>query len=164
MHLQSTIQIERLVLSPRHSHFGRHGLGADAAPQRQVPEVRCVAGSGLEGDRFFDCRPGYTGQITFFALEVFDALLEALGCGSRAPMVTRRNMLTRGLDLDRLIGRDFELQGVRFFGCEECRPCYWMDTAIGPGAEQWMRGRGGLRAQIRTSGPLRCGEARLHVL
>ena len=52
----------------------------------------------------------------------------------------------------RRIGREFDLQGIRLFAVEECRPCYWMDTAIGPGAEAWLRGRGGLRCRILTSG------------
>ncbi len=41
---------------------------------------------------------------------------------------------------------------VRFFGTEECRPCYWMDGALGPGAHAWLRGRGGLRARILSDG------------
>jgi len=64
----------------------------------------------------------------------------------------RRNVLTRGVDLPALIGREFELQGVRFVGTEECRPCYWMDHAIAPGAEAWLRGRGGLRARVVSDG------------
>src|SRR5262249_43663907 len=50
---------------------------------------------------------------------------------------------------------EFELQGVRLFGTEECRPCYWMDRAFAPGAQEFLRGRGGLRAKILTSGRLR---------
>jgi MOSC domain-containing protein YiiM len=52
------------------------------------------------------------------------------------------------------------LQGVRFAGVEECRPCYWMDQAVGPGADAWLRGRGGLRARIVSDGPLRLGQAK----
>jgi hypothetical protein len=47
------------------------------------------------------------------------------------------------------------VQGVRFFGSAECRPCYWMNQAIGPGAEEFLRGQGGLRARILTDGILR---------
>jgi MOSC domain-containing protein YiiM len=59
------------------------------------------------------------------------------------------------LELNEFIGREFEIQGVRFFGTEECRPCYWMDQAFAPGAEAAMKGRGGLRARILTDGTLR---------
>ena len=57
--------------------------------------------------------------------------------------------------LTAVIGREFEIQGLRFAGVEECRPCDWMDSALKPGAELWLRGRGGLRARILTDGILR---------
>src|SRR5207249_8843571 len=47
------------------------------------------------------------------------------------------------------------VQGVRFHGMEECRPCYWMDQAIAPGAHEFLKGRGGLRAKILCDGQLR---------
>ena len=70
---------------------------------------------------------------------------------------TRRNVLTVGIDLGSLIGREFEIDGVRFLGSEECKPCAWMDEAIGHGAERRLRGRGGLRAKILADGTLRVG-------
>ena len=72
-----------------------------------------------------------------------------------APSVYRRNVITRGVDLNTLIGVEFEIQGVRFLGNSECSPCYWMDQAFGPGAEAALKGRGGLRAKILTDGVLR---------
>jgi hypothetical protein len=63
--------------------------------------------------------------------------------------------ITRGVDLNALIGNEFEVQGVRFRGTEECRPCYWMDQAFAPGAEKFLKGQGGLRATILTDGTLR---------
>ena len=47
------------------------------------------------------------------------------------------------------------MQGVRFLGMEECRPCYWMDGAFAPGAQEFLKGRGGLRAKILATGQLR---------
>jgi MOSC domain-containing protein YiiM len=67
----------------------------------------------------------------------------------------RRNVVTQGIDLNQLIGKRFSIQGVLFEGVCECKPCYWMDRAIAPGAEDLLRGRGGLRARILTSGTLR---------
>ena len=64
-------------------------------------------------------------------------------------------MIVEGVSLNQLIGKRFELQGVLFEGTCECKPCYWMDQAIGPGAEQLFDGRGGLRAKILTDGILR---------
>ena len=121
----------------------------------EVATVRCLAGRGLEGDRFLDYRPDHPGQITFFAEEVFIELRSALGIHDRSPAVLRRNALVRGCDLTTLIGREFTVQGRHFWGVEECRPCHWMDQAFGAGAEAWLRGRGGLRAKILTDGWLR---------
>jgi MOSC domain-containing protein YiiM len=57
--------------------------------------------------------------------------------------------------LNSLIGEEFAVQGIQFLGVEECRPCYWMDQVLGPGAEAALKNRGGLRARILTSGQLR---------
>ena len=148
-------RIEHLYLSPGHNYFGHHGGPAGEHPVVAVAEVECVAGRGLRGDRFFDYKPDYKGQITFFAMEVLEAMRTELGLPDVAPAAVRRNVFTRGLDLNALIGAEFELQGVRFVGVEECRPCYWMDQAVAPGTEVWLQGRGGLRARILSDGRLR---------
>ncbi len=158
------MRIERLLLSPGHNYFGHHGQPAGQTPVVEVDALECVAGRGLRGDRFYDYKPDYKGQITFFALETWDALVAALGHREASPAAVRRNVFTRGVALDALIGQEFELQGVRFQGAEECRPCYWMDQAVGPGAEAWLRGRGGLRARILSDGVLRRGECSLRAL
>lgn len=152
--MEETCQILAIYLSPGHNFFGRHNQSALAHQIVSVPRVDCVAGSGLVGDRFFKYKPGYKGQITFFASEVFDSVCEGLGVCEKQPSLLRRNVLTRGIDLNTLIGMTFSIQGVVFEGTEECRPCYWMDTALAPGAEAALRGRGGLRARILEGGTL----------
>jgi MOSC domain-containing protein YiiM len=156
-------QIEHLFLSVGHNYFGHHGRPADAHECVTRAEVECVAGRGLRGDRFFDYQPDYKGQITFFAMEVLEAMGAKLGVPEVQPSAVRRNVFTRGIEMNALIGREFVLQGVRFVGSEECRPCYWMDQAVAPGAEAWLQGKGGLRARILTDGWLRCGDAGLVV-
>ncbi|HEY4757956.1 MAG TPA: molybdenum cofactor biosysynthesis protein, partial [Chthoniobacterales bacterium] len=121
----------------------------------EVPTIECVIGRGIRHDRFFDYREDYKGQITFFALEVFEELCAALKLRPCSPALLRRNVIVRDGDLNALIGEDFEVQGVTFRGMEECRPCYWMDRAIAPGAENFLKSRGGLRARILTNGTLR---------
>ncbi len=158
------IEIRHLAISPGHNYFGHHGVPAGEEPIVEVESVECVAGRGLRGDRFFDFKPDYKGQITFFALETFESLAAALACAEARPIAVRRNVFTRGVDLLALVGREFELQGVRFRGSEECRPCEWMDGAVAPGAHEWLKGRGGLRARILSDGVLRRGEAVLRVL
>ncbi len=148
-------RIEHLYISPGHNYFGHHGGPADDHPVVAVAEVECIAGRGLRGDRFFDYKPDYKGQISFFAMEVLEAMGKELGVPGVEPAAVRRNIFTRGFDLNALIGKEFEIQGVRFAGMEECRPCYWMDQAVAPGAEAWLKGRGGLRAKILSDGWLR---------
>ena len=117
--------------------------------------MSCVAGRGIEGDRFFDHKENYKGQITFFSSEVFEEICSQLGVPGKSPGVTRRNVITEGVDLNSLVGVEFEIQGLRFAGIAECTPCYWMDLAIATGAEKLLQGRGGLRAQVLTGGILR---------
>ena len=111
--------------------------------------MECIAGRGLRGDRYFDHKENYKGQVTLFSSDIFEELCRALCLTAAKPAALRRNLLVSGADLNELIGRQFELQGVRLEGTEECRPCYWMDEA--PGAEAWLRGRGGLRSESRAS-------------
>lgn len=149
------LTIEHIFIAEGHSYFGRHGQPAAEFPIVEVAEVECVAGHGLRGDRFFGYKADYKGQVTLFAAEVFEGLCAELRLSGAAPAALRRNLVVRGGDLNALIGKEFELQGVRLAATEECRPCYWMDQALGPGAEAWLKGRGGLRCRALTSGWLR---------
>ena len=149
------MKVRHLYISPGHNFFGHHEQPPGENPIVERAEIRCVAGRGIEGDRFFDYKENYKGQITFFASEVFDELCRELDVSGKPPGVTRRNVITVGVDLNSLIGVEFEIQGVRFEGMAECSPCYWMDAAIAPGAEKFLHTRGGLRARTLTDGILR---------
>ncbi len=146
------VEICRIYISRGHNFVGHFGEEPDEFPMIDVPKVECVAGRGLRGDRYYDFKENYKGQITFFSLEVFDELCGALQIQGVAPWAVRRNIFTRDADLNELIGQDFEVQGVRFHGTEESRPCDWMNRAIAPGAREFLNGRGGLRARILTDG------------
>lgn len=155
-----TSRIRHLYLSPGHNYFGRHGKSAEKHPVVEVDRLKCIAGKGIEGDRFCGYENDYKGQITFFAWEAFAVFSKMLNLEEeKTPADTRRNVITEGIDLDGWIGKEFELQGVLFEGVEECRPCYWMDAAFRPGAEAALKGRGGLRAKILTDGVLLRGAA-----
>ena len=152
------ISVRSLQLSPGHNYVGHHGRPAGEHPMLVVPAAaECVAGRGIIGDRFFDYRPDYKGQVTLFAAEVLEALRETFARPYLPATALRRNVVVAGVDLNALIGQRFTLQGVELEGVEECKPCYWMDQAISPGAEAWLRGRGGLRCRILSDGWLRCG-------
>ena len=149
------VEICHLYISHGHNFFGHHGRAPDDYPAVEVREIECVASHGIRGDRFFDYQKDYKGQITFFSLEVLDELCGALELHDCSPALVRRNVITRGADLISLIGQEFDVLGVRFHGMGECRPCYWMNQAIAPGAEELLKGRGGLRARILSDGILR---------
>ena len=151
------MQVQQLFISPGHNFVGHHGQPAGQNPILAVEAIECVAGRGIKGDQFFDHKPDFKGQVTFFAMEVIEALSRELDLPDARPELTRRNVFTRAADLDALIGIEFEIQGVRFVGSEGCRPCYWMNEALGDErVEGWLEGRGGLRARILTDGILRC--------
>ncbi|MCB1127724.1 MAG: molybdenum cofactor biosysynthesis protein [Verrucomicrobiae bacterium] len=148
--------VRHIFISPGHNYRGHHDQPPGTHPILEVDAIECVAGRGLRGDRYFDHQPDFKGQITFFAAEMYERMCRELGLTDASPANFRRNVITFGADLNELIGREFEIQGVRFLGTEECRPCYWMNEAFrDPRAEEWMRGNGGLRAKILTDGVLR---------
>lgn len=149
------VKVQHLYISPGHNFFGHNGQPAGDHPTLEVPEIECVAGRGLKGDRFFDFKEDFKGQVTFFASEVFADVCARLNAPGKSPGVTRRNIVTSGVDLNLLVGKQFEIQGVRFEGMAECSPCHWMNDAIAPGAEKLLHARGGLRAKILTDGTLR---------
>ncbi len=152
------MRVRRLYISPGHNYFHHHGQPAGQHPIQEVTEIACVAGKGIVGDRFFDYKPDYKGQITFFAWETLHELWNVFPALPRNPAATRRNVILEGAELNGLINKGFQVQGIDFLGVEECRPCYWMDEAFAPGAEAWLRGRGGLRAKILSDGILHVDE------
>ncbi|MEO6996417.1 MAG: molybdenum cofactor biosysynthesis protein [Lacunisphaera sp.] len=146
------MRIRHLFISEGHNFFGHHGQPAGEHQIVAVDRVECVAETGLRGDRFFGYRPDYKGQITFFSWEVFETLRREFPLPAADVSGLRRNVITEGVELAALIGQPFTVQGVSFIGTEECRPCYWMDRAFVPGTEEWLKGRGGLRARIVSNG------------
>jgi len=138
------------------------------APQAQAPvqlvrSARALAGRGLEGDRYaagagtFSPRgapkPGY--QLTLIAAEVVEDLTArdaALDFAS-----TRRNVLTRGIDVNALVGRDFTVGDVRCRGLRLAEPCAHLERLSGPGLLRPLIHRGGLRADILTDGDIHVG-------
>jgi hypothetical protein len=67
------VRVRHLYISPGHNFFGRARNAPDQHPIVEMAEVECVAGQGIRGDRFFGFKENYKGQITFSALEVFNA-------------------------------------------------------------------------------------------
>jgi MOSC domain-containing protein YiiM len=155
------MQIRQIFISEGHNYFGHHGRAPDDHPLIEVPQIECVAGHGIRGDRFYDYQDDYKGQITFFSFEVFEKLAQHFGLTAKSAGAARRNVIVSGVELNDLIGEEFSIQGVRLHGTAQCKPCYWMDQAIAPGAEKFLQGNGGLRAQILSDGVIAVGDAQL---
>ncbi|MEM0966275.1 MAG: MOSC domain-containing protein [Verrucomicrobiota bacterium] len=153
------MEIRAIFLSKGHDFKGRFGKGRLENSIESVTEASCVAGKGLVGDRYFGFKENFKGQITFFDWAVFEEVRTHFSLSDLEPSVFRRNVITSGLDLNSLIGQSFEVQGVKFEGSEECAPCFWMDEAVAPGTETFLKGRGGLRARILSDGSIRKGKA-----
>jgi hypothetical protein len=125
--------------------------------------VQAIEGRGLDGDRYAaragtfsprtDHRPGY--DLTLTAAETLDDLADD---GTPVDFVTtRRNILTRGIDLDALIGRTFTIGDVLSRGSRRCEPCAHLERVSGPGHLRPLIHRGGLRADILTDGTIATG-------
>lgn len=151
------IHIHDIWISPGHDFKGRHGLGRMSHGTTRLDEVRCESGMGLVGDRYHGKDPGSKTQVTFVSLEVLEEMCRSLGIRDLDFAVLRRNVLVSGVDLNDLIGKTFSIGDVVFEGMEECKPCYWMDEAVAPGANAFLAGRGGLRCRILAGGTLSCG-------
>jgi MOSC domain-containing protein YiiM len=160
--VKSLVTIRHIFISPGHNFFGRHGQPAGEHETFDVMAVRCRAGFGLEGDRFYGYREDYKGQVTFFSWATYDAVKTEFDVPLLEPSAFRRNVLVEGVHLNELIGTRFTLGGVEFEGMGEAKPCHWMDAVVADGAERWLRGQGGLRARILSDGELRRGPAELY--
>ncbi len=126
-----------------------------------MAEVVAVADRGLEGDRYFYQRgsysrwPGRGRDVTLMESEVLASLPAPCAItGAQA----RRNIVTRGLRLNALVGQFFRLGEVLLYGVRLCEPCPHLDTLTQPGVMAALLGRGGLRADIIEGGVIRLGD------
>ena len=84
------VMIRHLYISPKHNFFGHHGGPAGKSPILERAQIECVAGQGIRGDRFFNYRESYKGQITFFAFETYELLCERFDVNDRPASVLPR--------------------------------------------------------------------------
>src|SRR5438067_10700465 len=103
------VEICHLYISPGHNFVGHHGREPDTYPVVEVPVIECAAWRGIRGDRYFDFKEDFKGQITFFSLEVFDELSGAMQLQGWSRALMRRNVMRRGVDMNQLIGLQFEV-------------------------------------------------------
>ncbi len=127
-----------------------------------VEEVRAVPGLGLEGDRYFmgsgtfSKKKDPSRELTLIEKEAIDAIGEdgvVIGLGE-----SRRNIVTSGVALNHLVGKEFRIGDVRARGLRLCEPCGHLEEMTKPGVKDGLIHRGGLRAQILTEGVVRPGD------
>jgi MOSC domain-containing protein YiiM len=126
-----------------------------------VERVRAVAGRGLEGDRYFydgeGTQPERDRELTLIALEALDALAEERGIELTAAE-SRRQVATRGIDLNALEGKRFRVGAIQCEGIELCEPCSHLQGLTQPGVLRGLVHRGGLRAAILEGGEIAIGD------
>jgi MOSC domain-containing protein YiiM len=161
------VRIEYLLASAIHRYEGRPSDGPrPAVGAENVERIAVRAGLGIVGDRHFGKAAHRTASVTIMAVESVEHVARALGLTHALdPLDTRRNILIRGVDVDRLRGADFSLDSglgpVLFHAHRPANPCAWMDVMLAPGAHKALRGRGGLRCEPLSSGELTRGPALL---
>jgi MOSC domain-containing protein YiiM len=121
-----------------------------------VESVQAVAGKGLEGNRYFDTgRPHQ--ELTLIEAEQLEYALGEHGLAIDAA-ATGRNLVTRGVDLNALVGKRFRVGAAECRGLELCEPCTTMEGRTAPGAIKALVHRAGLNAEILVGGELRPGD------
>ena len=122
-----------------------------------VESVQAVAGRGLEGNRYFETgRP--PRELTLIEAEQLEYVRGEYGLAIDAA-ATGRNLLTRGVDLNALVGKRFRVGAAECRGLELCEPCTTLESRTAPGAIKALVHRAGLNAQILVGGELRPGDA-----
>jgi MOSC domain-containing protein YiiM len=128
-----------------------------------VAEVRAIPGKGLEGDRYFrgegsfSRNPGGGRQVTLVASEMLELLQSEHGIALPASE-TRRNLVTKGVSLNELVDRVFQVGSVRMKGVRLAEPCSHLERLTQPGVLKGLVHRAGLRADILDEGVLRVGD------
>lgn len=129
-------------------------------------KISVRAGKGIEGDRYFSNsgknRSNYKGQpdweITLIEAEVIDAFNQSTG-NKFHHSDFRRNLVTRDIRLNDLVGKEFRIGDISFYGVQLCEPCAKLQKRLGVRILPDLVNQGGLRAQIRSNGVISMDQA-----
>jgi MOSC domain-containing protein YiiM len=132
-------------------------------PPRELPapveRASAHAGKGLVGNRYYFENGAKPGQaLTLIAAEALEAMAAEHGVEITAA-ASRRNVLTRGSDLNALVGKRFRVGAVECIGVELCEPCKHLESVTKPGVIKGLAHRGGLNADIVSDGEIAVGDA-----
>jgi MOSC domain-containing protein YiiM len=139
-----------------------------ADPATNVEKVKAIPGNGLEGDRYANGTGTFSkipqrpdGELTLIEKESIDVFVAETGILFRA-RDARRNIVTEGIDLNSLVGREFRIDDVRILAIRLCEPCNHLAKQTSPEVLRGLLHKGGIRAQILTAGEIRVG-ARIEI-
>ena len=137
-------------------------VGLLVAPDAEAPLVRvdavtAAAGRGLEGDRYFDGRGTFSGTGRGYQLTLVEA--ELLDDVDLSWEHARRNIVTRGIALNGLVGRRFTVGSVECVGRRLAEPCSHLESLARPGLIRPLVHRAGLRADILGDGVIKLGDS-----
>ena len=139
-------------------------IAADKADKLgNLEQIRAIEGMGLEGDRYFKRTGTYSDkhdesrEATFIEAEALEALARDYRVELKA-VESRRNICTRGVALNHLVGREFKVGEAVFRGIRLCEPCSHLEQVSGKQVRKGLIHRGGLRARIVKSGLVRVGD------
>lgn len=130
---------------------------------QSIEQVHAIAGQGLEGDRYFLATGTYSGkpdpgrQVTLIESESIEALMQEKGIALQTG-ASRRNLVTRGVALNHLVGKRFRVGEVLLEGMRLCEPCTHLESLTQAGVLSGLVHRGGLRAAILEGGLIRIGD------
>lgn len=142
---------------PRHGRVEAILTAADAeSPLVRVAEAKAVAGRGLEGDRYYDGRGTFSGPGRGYELTLVEA--EVLDSIDLPWEQARRNIVTRGLSLNALVGHHFRIGGVECVGRRLAEPCSHLEGLTRSGLLRPLVHRAGLRADIVRGGSITTGD------
>jgi MOSC domain-containing protein YiiM len=130
-----------------------------------VTSIEAIAHRGLVGDRYYANSGTFSGaeplgpgrEITLIEEESVNILSEQLH-QTVNPAQLRRNVMTRGIRLNDLIGREFMIGNIRLLGVRLCHPCTHLERLSGWNVMTQLKERGGLRADILDNGWLHLGD------
>ncbi len=135
-----------------------------SAPMKQVEQLNALAGQGIEGDRYFlgtgtySKKPEPGRQVTLIKSEVLESLRDEFDITVK-PEESRRNVLTRGVEINELIGTEFFLGPVRLRAHRITQPCLYLEELLDqPGLDKRLWGNGGISCEILSDGIIKPGD------
>jgi len=124
---------------------------------KAVDQVEVQEDKGLAADHFQGIL-GSKRQVTLIQKEHLQAVASYMGLEKVDPNLTRRNIVTQGINLHALKDRRFIIGEVLFEGTGNCAPCSRMEENLGPGGWNAMRGHGGICARVIEAGTIKVGD------